>query len=225
MDLASFELVRGCASALLAILGERLVDVLLANDEEAAAFREAVAGVADTHGVPGKLEMSLLDVARDHSGSRAPNGIKRVTADSSGGAGAGSEDGKPAAVRQPAPHSCADSQDPESGAIASVLERPLSTASQVPADRDLAADSAAEPAPQLLSDSLSSPSRPPLADQQVSVEAPPSASGTCPEEGSSGSDGRDLPPGVLEAQTAMLQFCQVNEGRLSGRVRVSVWAR
>ena len=38
LDLASFELVRGCTSALLAILDEHLVDVLLANDEEAKAF-------------------------------------------------------------------------------------------------------------------------------------------------------------------------------------------
>ena len=39
LDLASFELVRGCTPALLDILREQLVDVLLANDEEATAFR------------------------------------------------------------------------------------------------------------------------------------------------------------------------------------------
>ena len=76
LDLASFELVRGCTPALLDILRNDLVDVLLANDEEAAAFRDAVAASsADTPVGPASSPAAV---------SRAPNGIRRVTADSSG---------------------------------------------------------------------------------------------------------------------------------------------
>ncbi len=76
LDLASFELVRGCTPALLDILGENLVDVLLANDEEAAAFRGAVA--ASSADTPVGPESSPAAV------SRAPNGIRRVMAHSRG---------------------------------------------------------------------------------------------------------------------------------------------
>lgn len=42
MDLASFEVVRGCAGALLALLREGLLDIAFCNVQEAAALAEVV---------------------------------------------------------------------------------------------------------------------------------------------------------------------------------------
>jgi len=47
LDLASFELVRGCKAALLGLLRAGLVDVVFANEEEALALLEEAAGEAD----------------------------------------------------------------------------------------------------------------------------------------------------------------------------------
>ena len=42
MDLASFELVRNCADALLGLLRERLLDLVFCNEQEAAALAEVL---------------------------------------------------------------------------------------------------------------------------------------------------------------------------------------
>ncbi len=41
LDLASFEVVRACAAPLLALLTERLLDLVFCNEQEAAALAEA----------------------------------------------------------------------------------------------------------------------------------------------------------------------------------------
>ena len=42
LDLASFEVVRGCADALLGLLRERLLDIVFCNEQEAAALAEVL---------------------------------------------------------------------------------------------------------------------------------------------------------------------------------------
>ncbi|KAK9831414.1 hypothetical protein WJX81_002890 [Elliptochloris bilobata] len=109
LDLASFEVVHGCADALLGLLHERALDIVFCNEQEAEALAK-VAGVAVDGGRDGAVEAAqsfLLQscrvavvsrgaagsVARCSSGARGASGAERVEVADTVGAGDGHTSG------------------------------------------------------------------------------------------------------------------------------------
>ena len=104
--------------------------------------------MAATCDMPGEPQQSGVDLSRDHPGSRAPNGIKRVTA---GGSAAQRRTALTTARRRRrnrrASRSPTPVQDAESGAVGEATEALRSAAQQLPSRQGQPVSSAADPDP------------------------------------------------------------------------------
>ena len=191
LDLASFELVRNSAAALRAILADGLVDVILANAEEAEAFAD-VASSSNASSPP------LGDDACPGPAHQAPSRAQPATAIPAAevafasaavspplGDGAGPD----SAQHMPAP------ADPETAVSAADANR--SHSGKAGAQHVGLVSSAGRPCESAASEA-----------EQCNGDAAPQGGQLSPAQPQD-DPWRSVPPSVLRAQELLLQHCQV----------------